>query len=73
MAKPHLINKEQNKINQINRLENMSTRTESHGNFELTYEEIQKKAYQLHEQRGGDHLENWLDAERTLKQERIRR
>jgi hypothetical protein len=37
---------------------------------------IRKKAYELHEQRGGQHgreLEDWLEAERTVKTEMKKR
>lgn len=34
-----------------------------------SYEEIQARAYQIHEQKGGSELENWLEAEKVLKEE----
>jgi hypothetical protein len=37
--------------------------------FTPAYEDVQKRAYLIHEQKGGGHLENWLEAERTLKEE----
>jgi hypothetical protein len=37
--------------------------------FVPSYEEIQLRAYQIHLQKGGSDLENWLEAERLLKQE----
>ena len=39
--------------------------------IELTHEEITRRAYQLYEARGGEHgrdLQDWLQAERELKQ-----
>jgi hypothetical protein len=43
---------------------------------ETVQEMIRKKAYELHEQRGGQHgreLEDWLEAERTVKTEMKKR
>jgi hypothetical protein len=37
--------------------------------FVPSYEEVQRRAYQIHEERGGSDLENWLEAERALKEE----
>jgi hypothetical protein len=37
--------------------------------FVPAYEEVQRKAYQIHEQKGGSDFENWLEAERILKEE----
>ena len=37
---------------------------------EIVQDMIRKKAYELHEQRGGEHgrdLEDWLEAERTVR------
>jgi len=42
----------------------------SESNFVPSYEDIQTRAYQLYEQKGGNELENWMEAERILKQER---
>lgn len=39
-------------------------------NEETVQEMIRKKAYELHEQRGGEHgrdLEDWIEAERTVR------
>jgi hypothetical protein len=35
---------------------------------QVTYEDIQRRAYQIHEEKGGSDLENWLEAERALKE-----
>jgi len=32
---------------------------------------IQLKAYQIHQEKGGSDLDNWLEAEQGLKKERI--
>ena len=40
--------------------------------YQPAYEEIQRRAYQIHEQKGGSELENWLDAQRELKDEHQR-
>jgi len=37
--------------------------------FVPTYEDVQKRAYQIHEEKGGSDLDNWLEAERVLKGE----
>jgi len=37
--------------------------------FAPNYEDIQRKAYQIHEEKGGGELENWLEAEQVLKEE----
>jgi hypothetical protein len=41
----------------------------SEAGFVPTYEDIQKRAYQIHEEKGGSDLENWLEAEHLLKEE----
>lgn len=38
----------------------------------LDYNAVAFRAYQIYQQRGGDALENWLEAERTLRQESSR-
>lgn len=37
--------------------------------FTPSYEDIKMRAYLLHEERGGSDLDNWLEAERLLKEE----
>jgi hypothetical protein len=37
--------------------------------FVPSYEEIQRRAYQIHEAKGGSDLENWLEAERVIREE----
>ena len=37
--------------------------------FVPTYEDVQRRAYQIHEEKGGSDLDNWLEAERILKVE----
>jgi hypothetical protein len=37
--------------------------------FTPAYEEIQMRAYLIHNQKGGSDLENWLEAERVLIKE----
>lgn len=37
--------------------------------FAPDHDVIEVRAYQLYLERGGDPLDNWLEAERTLKQE----
>jgi hypothetical protein len=44
--------------------------SQSPGEFEPSFEEIQKLAYEIHEQKGGSELENWLEAERMIKERR---
>lgn len=34
-----------------------------------SFEDIQLRAYQIYEEKGGSDLENWLEAERLLKEE----
>jgi len=36
--------------------------------FIPSYEDIQRRAYEIHEQKGGSDLENWLEAEQSLKE-----
>jgi len=38
-----------------------------------TFEDVQRKAYQIHEQKGGTDFENWLEAEQILKEEKQKR
>ncbi|MDE2222074.1 MAG: DUF2934 domain-containing protein [Candidatus Omnitrophica bacterium] len=35
-----------------------------------SFEEIQKLAYHIHLEKGGSELENWIEAEKTLKEQR---
>jgi hypothetical protein len=84
MSKHH----QQNKTHQTNRLggsisvgpetqdqEQMeATRSPSGVGMVPAYEDIQRRAYQIHEEKGGSDLENWLEAERVLKEEnKVRR
>jgi hypothetical protein len=64
MSKRH----HQNKPHLINRV-GSSISVDEEG-FVLVYEDIQRRAYQIHEEKGGSDLENWLEAERVLKEER---
>lgn len=34
-----------------------------------SFEEIQRRAYEIHEQKGGTQTDNWFEAEQLLKQE----
>ena len=34
-----------------------------------TFDEIQLRAYQIHEEKGGSDLDNWLEAEQVLRKE----
>jgi hypothetical protein len=45
---------------------------QNHPDFEgysPSYEDVQRKAYLIHEEKGGNDFENWLEAERLLKEE----
>lgn len=46
-----------------NRIKN----TDTSNRYEPSYEEVQKKAYEIYEKKGGDALENWLEAERQCR------
>ncbi len=46
-----------------------STAQHPDSDFVPAYEDVQKKAYQLHEEKGGSEFDNWLEAERILKEE----
>jgi hypothetical protein len=35
----------------------------------LDPQKIQFRAYMIHQEKGGDHVDNWLEAERLLKEE----
>ena len=37
--------------------------------FVPSYADIQRRAYQIHEEKGGSDLENWLEAEKVLREE----
>ena len=40
-----------------------------HERIDPSHEEVQLRAYQLHEEKGGSDFENWLEAERLLREE----
>ncbi len=65
------MSKHHHKTHPTNRVANSVPPMESvaQETFVPSYEEIQLRAYQIHLQKGGSDLENWLEAERLLKQE----
>jgi len=66
MSKHH----QKNRAHPANRLQQIeSSQSPSEVEFVLAYEDIQRRAYQIHEEKGGSDLENWLEAERVLKEE----
>ncbi len=46
-----------------------SSELQNNVGFVPSYEEVQRLAYHIHEEKGGSDLENWLEAERVLKEE----
>ena len=64
-------NRHHNKVNPNNRA---FSSPESESSFSSqegspSYEEIQKRAYEIYQQKGGSELDNWLEAEQSLKHE----
>jgi len=41
----------------------------SEHSFMPSYDDIARRAFHIHEEKGGSDLENWLEAERSLKEE----
>ena len=38
-----------------------------HGAAPFHYEKIKSKAYEIYQEKGGHHLDTWLEAERTIR------
>jgi hypothetical protein len=66
MSKHH----QQNKTHSNNRVGTIQpSQPPSAGGFVPTNDDIQRRAYQIHKEKGGSDLENWLEAERDLKED----
>jgi hypothetical protein len=53
-------NKKPNQVNKATKSENISTKKSDENSS------IQLRAYQIHQEKGGSELDNWLEAERIL-------
>ncbi|MBL8012973.1 MAG: DUF2934 domain-containing protein [Candidatus Omnitrophica bacterium] len=46
-----------------------TTHNTVNGGYIPSFEEIQRRAYEIYERKGGSETENWLEAEQLLKEE----
>lgn len=71
MSKRH----HQNKLDPVNRvgtsisIDPEAPPSSSEIEFIPSYEDLQRRAYKIHEEKGGSDLDNWLEAEQILKKE----
>ena len=49
----------------------MYTSSNNEGIF-ISADDIQKRAYEIYEQKGGSEMDNWLEAEKALREEQYR-
>ena len=70
MSKRHHHQNKTHETNRISTTTSIGPETESsESGFVPSYEDVQTRAYRIHQERGGSDLENWLEAERVLREE----